>query len=173
MIREVMKRGVLTLILILLATCNDVEFYYHQPANPPVGIEIGVVGELDYGLIFRSENRNNSRFAGFLIFINPSREELLQMDSYEEAETWGYVLDKDSDGIDYNLGIDNPIAILFSNEESYDSTITINEKEYTVITKLPRDNIVVGSWLTVRTYLYHEKDGVIVSSPGNSVEIEP
>ncbi|MDY6969467.1 MAG: hypothetical protein SVR08_12555 [Spirochaetota bacterium] len=170
-----MKKAITLFILLLLISCDEVKFEYVKPANPPVGIQLQKQDNGDYGLLFRSENEENLRFKGFLIFINPTREELLLMSSYEEAE---YIIeDNDDDDNDiFNQGIDTPIAILFSNDINYESKIIITNVEYTVTTKLSIDKIIAStdSWLTLRTFLYDESNKTyITSSPGNSVYIEP
>ena len=150
----------LILVIILLSACSDLEYYYQQPVNPPIGIKLNAAGN-DFHLIFRSENRNNPRFRGFLIFIHPNRDELIQMNSIDDAD---YELNENTDGIHYNIGIDNLVNVLFSNQENFDTSI--------YITRLPKDNLTTGSWLTIRTFLYDEKYGIILSPPGNSVLIE-
>lgn len=178
-----MKR--LTLIcLFVFYCCNTPETNYYQPPNPPAGVEIFFIAEGnntgDYLLVFRSENTTNTRFGGFFIFISDSIESVTQMQYYYEAD---YILGKDSqdsDTTNYNLGIDRPISILFSDNETPDTSITITHNgEQTAYTVTRRcspsdtDDMIPGNFLTVRTYLYDSVNNEVleVSSPGNCVEI--
>ena len=156
-------RPTVLIILIVLTCCADMKDYYYQPVNPPSGVELFTLAGGDYLLIFYSENRNNGRFGGFLIFINTDSEALLEMQSTDEAV---YLLKGNS----FNLGIDTPVAILFSNESEYDPVIN----GYTVTVKVSKDHLVSNAWLAVRSYLIDENDELLdVSPPGNPVFIEP
>jgi hypothetical protein len=154
----------LVLAAIALAiSCNDLKYYYYQPANPPSGLELSKLANGDYLLIFYSENRNNQRFGGFMIFINASKDALLDMESIAEAS---YLLEGNS----YNLGIDTPVAILFSDAGIYDSVIN----GYTITGKVTKGNLVTNSWMTLRAYLHDDNNEILDTSfPGNPVLIEP
>ena len=88
------------------------------------------------------------------------------MESIAEAS---YLLEGNS----YNLGIDTPVAILFSDAGSYDSVIN----GYTVTDKLPKGEIQANppnSWMTLRAYLHDDNNEILDTSfPGNPVLIEP
>ncbi len=150
-------------VIMLQISCNDIKYYHYQPANPPSGLELLKLANDDYLLIFYSENRNNQRFGGFMIFIDPSKDFLLEMDSIAEAS---YLLEGES----YNLGIDIPVAILFSNEATYSSPIN----GYLITGKVTKDHLVANSWMTLRAYLYDDNNEILDTSfPGNPVLIEP
>lgn len=156
-------RSTVLIVFIFLTCCTDMKEYYYQPVNPPSGVEIFTLTNGEYLLVFYSENRNNRRFGGFLIFINTDRDALLEMQSTDEAV---YLFE----GNIYNLGIDTPVAILFSNESAYDQIIN----GYTVTEKVSKDHLVANAWLTVRAYLTDDDDELLdVSLPGNPVFIEP
>lgn len=154
----------LALAAITLAiSCTDMKYYYYQPVNPPSGLELSKLANDDYLLIFYSENRSNQRFGGFMVFINASKDALLDMESLAEA---AYLLE----GGSYNLGIDTPVAILFSDAAIYDSVIN----GYTITGKVIKDNLVANSWMTVRAYLRDDNNEILdISFPGNPVLIEP
>jgi hypothetical protein len=156
-------RSIVLIIFIVLTCCTEMKDYYYQPVNPPGGVEIFALASGDYLLVFYSENRNNGRFGGFLIFINTDKETLLEMQTTDEAV---YLLE----GNNFNLGIDTPVAILFSNESEYDPVIN----GYTVTEKVSKDHLVSNAWLTIRAYLTDEDGELLdVSLPGNPVFIEP
>ncbi|MBN2401285.1 MAG: hypothetical protein JXN64_02695 [Spirochaetes bacterium] len=131
----------------------------------------------DYLLLFRSENRKNTRFGGFLIFADAFEADVRQMQSEGEAS---YVLgtaNGESSSL-YNPadGIDKQIAILFTNiAASAGESIIYNSESCTLTTILqPNADIVPGNWLTMRAYLWDSADSVIleVSGPGNTVHIQ-
>lgn len=98
-----------------------------------------------------------------MVFINASKDALLDMESLAEA---AYLLE----GGSYNLGIDTPVAILFSDAAIYDSVIN----GYTITGKVTKDNLVANSWMTVRAYLRDDNNEILDTSfPGNPVLIEP
>ena len=161
------KKPITILIIMILALgmgkCSDAKFYHYQPVNPPSGLELSKLDNGDYLLIFFSENRSNSRFGGFFIFISESLDIVLDITSENEA---AYILE----GSSFNIGIDTPVAILFSDNESNESVID----DYTIISSLPKDHITANSWLTLRAFLYDDSSEVLaISSAGNPVQIEP
>lgn len=161
-------------LLLILFSCSNAEESYYQPANPPSGIQITTLtGDYagDYLLTFRSENRSNKRFGGFLIFTGTDRTALSQMTGIYEAS---YILGTaNSDTENYNLGINNQVVILFSNAATY-GNITINNVTYTVTKELPKDaRVTAGYYLAMKTYLIDTGSGEIVevSDAGNIVLI--
>jgi hypothetical protein len=173
-------------ILLIIFSCDNVEFKSLYPANPPA-IELHLLTALNHGglyagdylLLLRSENRNNSRFGGFLIFINSSETAVLQMETQGAAS---YILGSangESSSI-YNpaTGIDTQLAILFmssAHTAPLDNTIIYNSKIFTLTKVLQRDGIIItGSYFTMRSYLWDNTNNKIldVSDPGNVVQIE-
>ncbi|HNR87865.1 MAG TPA: hypothetical protein PKM65_05955 [Spirochaetota bacterium] len=147
------------------ARCTDVKEYYLDPAKPPLGIKILVLDDPgyagDYLLVFSSENRGNTRFGGFLVFIAETRDGVMAIEDHNLAKFR-------FEGSDYNLGIDKPVAILFSN-----GAMAQELAGYSVVALRPKaDMAPVGSWLTMRSYLIDDNKNVIeLSSPGNPVQI--
>ena len=175
------RKALLLFIILIFLSCNDTEFSHYQPANPPVGLKLIKYNE-DHILIFRSENISNSRFGGFLIFIESDSDMLLQSIDFESMDPSDQTSFIDSakyslNGAGYNLGIETDIVIIFSDDAAYDTgsiDIDTGDEVYTVTTRLSKDEVVVNSYLTARTYLVDE-DGVkiSISSPGNLVQFEP
>lgn len=171
-----MKRMIL-ISALLINYCDTPKTNYYQPPNPPEGIEIFNITQGtntgDYLLVFRSENTTNTRFGGFYIFISDTMDSVLQMQSEDDDP---YILGpRNSNGgtINYNLGIDNPIAILFSDNTNPDTSITIEQEVYSVTQTLSPEKIIPGNYLAMRTYLYDSVNGAVleVSSPGNCIII--
>ncbi len=195
-----MKKAFIYIAFFLLACGENVEFSVYQPANPPSGVElIHLTAENGYEegtytgdhlLLFRSENKGNQRFGGFLIFVYSEEEviwerNLLQSSdfegkNYEEMNSneklafdsvinmAGYTL------AGYNSGIDSQVVILFSDIEEDISPITVGDNDYSVSIKFSKDNIVSNYQLTLRTYLVNELGAkVTVSKSGNPVQIQP
>ncbi|MDY6932845.1 MAG: hypothetical protein SVZ03_01320 [Spirochaetota bacterium] len=183
-----MNKSFLILIGIFILACNDIEFEYYQPANPPVGIEISK-SDNDYILVFRSENTTNQRFGGFFIFIDSNINELKRItdelqdidfvnmtdserfiytELYKEMAPYilGSLVGDNSD--EYNLGMDSSIEILFSDVEDEGRDVKTN----TITKSFSMDSIVPGSWLTLVSYLVDENNLLAgVSMRGEIVEI--
>ena len=175
--QKTIKKAILIVIAVFSFACDDVEFSHYQPANPPVGLKM-IKYDGDYILLFRSENINNNRFGGFLIFIDTDPNRLMTTIDFENIdinEQTAYIETADYKlaGNTYNKGINTDIVILFSDDEEDESEIEIENSIYTVTKRLLKDNIAAGSYLTLRTYLVDDNSVIIsVSSPGNLVEVE-
>lgn len=163
-----MSKVPISYIFIFLISCFNMEYSYFQPANPPVGTEVCILDNDDFFLLFRSSNQNNPRFCGFLIFVDSSIDELLLRDTIDEAD---YMLEQGIDERDYNLGINTPIVVLFSDDINYDPSGQIDD-EYTVMKRFSKEGIEPGDWIAIRTYLCDDSFDVLeISSPSNSVII--
>lgn len=178
-----MKKIVIIFVFFMLS-CSDTEFSSIYPANPPVNIEIVLLTSVnldpsyssyagDYLLLFRSENTKNSRFGGFFIFIDPARDDVIQMTA--ESDT-SYILGiaDNEDSTIYNTGIDTQIAVLFSATDT--SEIIVDGVTYTITARRDKTaELTSGNWLAIRTYLYNSTTEEVmadkVSLPGNPVEI--
>jgi hypothetical protein len=176
----------LIFIIVLFSSCDNIEFKSFYPANSPLGIELirltagnhGGAYIDDYLLLFRSENRNNSRFGGFLVFVNASESDLLQMTASQASYELGIASGEASSLYNPATGIDTQLAILFmsgSHTAPIDNTIICNSNTYTITKVLQRDGIInTGSWFTMRAYLWDSINKVIleVSGPGSVVQID-
>jgi hypothetical protein len=181
-------RNLTCTFIFFFFSCDNLDFKSFYPANPPV-IELKLLTASNHGgsfigdflLLFRSSNNKNSRFGGFLIFINPLEADILQMDTHAEAS---YTLGKaavPADSIDiaqYNPanGIDVQLAILFTNSPANPGdVITVDSKSYP-LTKIlaPVADLVTGNYFMMRAYLWDSTNNVIleVGNPGNIVRIE-
>ncbi len=176
-----MKKIIFILIFSFFLACDTRESKSYYPANPPVDLKITLLTSGaysgDYLLLFRSENRKNTRFGGFLIFIDSSEELVLEMTDPESA---GYKLGAAADPFENPLiynpasGIDVQMAILFTNSPApSDNTIIVNATVYTLTKILNKNFITPASWLTMRSYLWDGENAVIlqVSNTGNVVQI--
>jgi len=179
----------LFIICIFFFTGCEVEFKSLYPAYPPGDIKLirltpanhGGAYNGDYLLLFRSENRKNTRFGGFLIFINTTEASVLQMNTeVTAAYKLGRAAVPTEDPSIYNPttdpgGIDVQIPVLFTdNPANAGDIITVNSVNYTLKKVLPKTSIISGSWLTMRAYLWESSTSSIIqiSEPGNPVQIE-
>ncbi len=179
-----MKIIYILLTIILFFSCDNIEFKSLYSANPPyIDLQLLTAGNHggayvgDYLLLLRSENRYNSRFGGFLIFINSSETAVSQMKSQGEAS---YVLGNaggESSAV-YNPsnGIDVQLAILFTIRPApADNIILYYSTNYTLTKILPHDPalLIPGNYLMMRSYLWDSVNNAIleIGKPGNVVQI--
>jgi len=149
------------LTFLLLFSCNDYRYFDYQPVNPPMNLEITMLGSGDYLVTFYSENRNNKRFGGFMVFMDPSADALYNMTSIDNAAD---VLE----GSTFNLGIDSPVAVLYSDNTGYDSIVN----GYTITVTKPGNILIQGEMLALRAFLYDENGDVLdISALSNIVQI--
>lgn len=182
-----MKRAIIlniAAVILFLPACDNTEFSSIYPANPPVGLELILLaspGNLDpaysaysgdYLLLFRSENTKNTRFGGFLAFVDPAESNVLEMETEAEASYMFGIIEGEETS-PYNKGIDTVIAILFT-DNGETGTITVDNTEYTVAAVRGKASLTSGWWLAVRTYLYDAANSEILetSSPGYAVQIQ-
>ena len=157
------------------------ESLQYQPANPPYEIELHKCNAEDYLLLFRSENRSNTRFGGFLIFIAADPAVLKKeadFDNMSDAERAAFVEDAayNLPGPGFNLGRDKQVPVLFSNDISYLEGSTVETDDgvsYIIKARLDKNSVSADSWMTLRSYLTEKNEIISVSPPGNVVLIKP
>ncbi len=171
---------------IFILSCVDSETVQYQSANPPFDAGLLRCGS-DYLLVFRSENRSNNRFGGFMIFVDADPAVLRRdadFDEMSDAEKLAFLegADYTLDGAVYNTGRDRQVPVLFSDDVSYSDGSTVatdGGESYTIKKRLEKDDIAAGSWLTIRAYLVENDEVIEVSPPGvsatgnNIILIEP
>jgi hypothetical protein len=175
-----MKKIYLIFTITLFFACDNREFKSYYPAYPPMNIKLSLLSTDVYGnnylLLFSSGNIYNSRFGGFLIFVNTSETDLLQMKTTAEVlNILGIAATPAESSSIYNPGIDMQVAILFTNNPippstSYTLTKTL---PYTTTDPIESKNFIAGKWFTMRAYLWDSTNNIIleVSDPGNTVII--
>lgn len=167
---HLVRRTIETLLVMLVISCGvctEVKENYLDPPKPPEGIKILVLSDPvytgDYLLVFSSENRGNTRFGGFLAFVSDTRDGVMDIDNASMAK---FRLE----GSSFNLGIDKPVAVLFTGN----ATIPTELAGYEIASSLPKTTLTAysGKWLTMRTYLIDDNSNIIeLSTPGNPVQI--
>jgi len=188
-----MGRKIIILLILLSASCNNAEFSNILPANPPVDLEIILLDSAnldpayssfagDYLLLFRSENTKNARFGGFFIFIASTEDDVLLLQTRDDASYILGIKGEEENSTMYNKGIDTQIAVLFSDTDTGEIIVNeiVNDITYTVTyTVTSRRSktaaFIPDNWLAMRTYLYNSTAGEVIedeiSSPGNPVQI--
>jgi hypothetical protein len=170
---------ILIITSLFFLSCDTDEFKSYYPAFPPYIELIHLAGgtyDGDYMLLFRSSNNKNSRFGGFLIFLNSNETNLLQMDTQGVASYTLGIANGESSSL-YNPadGNDTQLAILFTNNSAPSNNILVyNSIIYTLAKILsPVSNLSSGNWMVMRAYLWDSTNDVIleVSEPGNPVTI--
>jgi hypothetical protein len=178
-----MKTKIFILIFSIFSACYSPESKSYYPANPPMDLKIILLSSGpytgDYLLLFRSENRNNSRFGGFLVFTDSSEELVLEKTEPADAVfTYGEAAIPAEDSLKYNptSGIDTQLAILFTYTGSPavpGDTITAGSENYSLTAVRIKNALSAGSCLVMRSYLWDDINNKIlqVGEPGNVVQI--
>ncbi len=180
-------------LIFLNLSCNVESEYVYHPANPPVGIKLCYdLTDDNFVLLFRSQNVNNDRFGGYIIFMDPSEDvlkeevyfdnmntdqrntaikDLLAYSKYftntEEWASYTYITESTPlSGPAFNRGMNNEIEVVFT-ETDVDPT---NDNIPRLLKDASFDHD--QNYLTLRTYLIDSNDRIIrISSPGNVVQV--